>query len=189
MVDRPDVGVSAVQFFPARLTLDTLEAAARGCRGCPLFRNATQTVFGRGPRNALVLLVGEQPGNEEDLSGEPFVGPAGRVLDDALSSAGIDRSDAYVTNGVKHFKWVPRGKRRIHRSRAPARSPPALRGWRKVIEVIQPKVLVTLAATFALATVHPSSVLRQPTPEERREMERLITDLRLVARLLGDAET
>ena len=211
MVERPEVGVSALQFLPPRISLDTLPAAARECRGCPLFRNATQTVFGRGPRTARVLLVGEQPGHEEDLAGEPFVGPAGRVLDEGLSAAGIERADAYVTNAVKHFKWVPKGKRRIHK-KPNAREIAACVPWLdKEIELIKPKVLVTLGATaaqallgrdfrvtvqggrvlssnlapYAVATIHPSSVLRQPTPEDRRrEMERFITDLKLVAGLL-----
>src|SRR5256886_11750956 len=100
-----DAGVSALEFLPTRISMTSLRAAAHGCRGCPLYKNATQTVFGSGPESARVILVGEQPGNDEDLEGEPFVGPAGRVLNDALAAAGIDRGDAYVTNVVKHFKW------------------------------------------------------------------------------------
>jgi DNA polymerase len=146
MVERPDVGISAIQFLPARITLDTLEAAARGCRGCPLFRNATQTVFGQGPETARVLLVGEQPGNEEDLAGEPFVGPAGRVLDDALSSAGVARADAYVTNAVKHFKWIPRGKRRIHKKPSSREIAACLPWLEKEIEVIDSSLLGPAAA-------------------------------------------
>src|SRR5690348_5319366 len=108
-------GESAAEFLPSRVTMTSLREAARHCRGCPLFRNATQTVFGKGRVSARIVLVGEQPGNEEDLRGEPFVGPAGRILDDALEAAGIAREDAYVTNVVKHFKWTPAGKRRLHK--------------------------------------------------------------------------
>src|SRR5438067_1413494 len=106
---------SAIQFLPAIITLDSLREAAETCRGCPLFRHATQTVFGEGSASARVMLVGEQPGNDEDLQGHPFVGQAGKVLDEALVDAGIDRSDTYVTNVVKHFKWEPKGKRRLHK--------------------------------------------------------------------------
>src|SRR3954453_18046243 len=106
---------SARDFLPARRTLTALRAAARTCQGCPLYQNATQTVFGEGRRSCRIMLIGEQPGNDEDLQGKPFVGPSGRLLDEALASAGIDRTDAYVTNVVKHFKWEPRGKRRLHK--------------------------------------------------------------------------
>src|ERR1051326_4944770 len=99
---------SALQFMPKRLSLTALRGAALGCRGCPLYKNATQTVFGEGPKSARVILVGEQPGNDEDLAGHPFVGPAGRVLDEGLEAAGIPRSETYVTNVVKHFKWTPK---------------------------------------------------------------------------------
>src|SRR5262249_22223089 len=113
---RKTAAVSALQFLPARISLSSLREAARHCQGCPLYQNATQTVFGQGRRLARVFLVGEQPGQEEDLQGKPFVGPAGRLLDQALESAGLDRADAYVTNVVKHFKWVPKGKRRMHKT-------------------------------------------------------------------------
>src|SRR5437868_3298029 len=106
------LALSASQFLPTRRTLPSLREAARGCRGCPLYRAATQTVFGEGPKKARVVLVGEQPGNQEDLEGAPFVGPAGRVLDQGLAAAGIARDDVYVTNVVKHFKWEAKGKRR-----------------------------------------------------------------------------
>jgi uracil-DNA glycosylase family protein len=192
--------------------MTSLRAAARGCRGCPLYRNATQTVFGKGRLSARVVLVGEQPGNDEDLEGEPFVGPAGRVLDEALEAAGIARADAYVTNVVKHFKWTPAGKRRLHKKPS-AREIGACRPWLdQEIALIKPEVLVCLGATaaqallgrqfrvsvqrgravatelapHALATIHPSAVLRQQTPEDRRrEMARFTADLEVAANLLN----
>jgi uracil-DNA glycosylase len=204
-------GVSALQFLPAVRSLEALRDAARGCRGCPLYQEATQTVFGRGPGKARVLLVGEQPGNDEDRAGEPFVGPAGRVLDQGLEAAGIARDDAYVTNVVKHFKFVRTGKRRIHKKPS-AREIAACVPWlEQEIAAVEPEVLVCLGATAgqallgrdfrvstmsgrvvetalaprAVATVHPSAILRQPTPEDRaREMERFVADLRVVAGLL-----
>jgi len=203
---------SAAQFLPSRVTMTSLREAARGCRGCPLFRNATQTVFGKGRVSARIVLVGEQPGNEEDLRGEPFVGPAGRILDDALEAAGIARADAYVTNVVKHFKWTPAGKRRLHKKPS-AREVTACRPWlEQELELIRPDVLVCLGATAAqallgrefrvtvqrgklvdtalapkaLATIHPSAVLRQQTPQDRaREMSRFTADLEVAARLLN----
>jgi uracil-DNA glycosylase len=206
-----EVASSALPFLPARISLRSLREAARGCQGCPLYKHATQTVFGAGRRAARVVLVGEQPGHEEDLAGLPFVGPAGRVLDQALEAAGIDRGDAYVTNVVKHFKWEAKGKRRLHRKPG-AREIAACVPWlEKEIELIEPRVVVCLGATAAqsllgrgfkvsvdrgkvlasalaqhvVATVHPSSILRQPTREDReRELERLTRDLRLVAGLL-----
>jgi len=205
------VAVSALQFLPARISMSSLREAAQKCQGCPLFQNATQTVFGQGQRSARVFLVGEQPGNEEDLQGKPFVGPAGRLLDQALESAGIDRDEAYVTNVVKHFKWVAKGKRRMHKKPS-AREIAACLPWlEKEIELIKPEVLVCLGATaaqtlfgrdfrvsvdrgrvvptkfakHAVATVHPSSILRQPTSEDRRrELERFVADLKVVASLL-----
>ena len=209
--DDEEPGVSAVQYLPARLTLESLKKAARGCRGCPLFKNATQTVFGEGRSSARLILVGEQPGNDEDLEGKPFVGPSGRLLDRALEAAGIDRTDAYVTNVVKHFKWTPVGKRRMHRTPG-AREVAACIPWlEKEIELIRPQVLVCLGATaarallgrdfrvtvdrgrpvesalapHALATIHPSAILRQRSPEEReREMARFTADLHVAAALL-----
>ncbi len=206
-----EVGASALQFMPAKISLSSLREAARGCRGCLLFKHATQTVFGKGRPSARVILVGEQPGNDEDLQGEPFVGPAGRILDEALGAAGIERADAYVTNVVKHFKWVAKGKRRLHQKPG-AREIAACLPWlEKEIELIEPEVLVCLGATAAqallgrafkvtarrgqvvssrfadhtVATVHPSSILRQQTSEERRrEMDRFIVDLKVVAKLL-----
>lgn len=205
------VETSAVAFLPARLSLTSLREAARGCRGCPLYRDATQTVFGQGRRDARVVLVGEQPGDEEDRAGAPFVGPSGRVLDQALDEAGVARDDAYVTNVVKHFKWEPKGKRRLHR-KPNAREIAACLPWlMKEIELLRPRVLVCLGATasqalfgakfrvsrdrgvelesslapHALATVHPSSILRQPTSADReRERRRFVEDLGHVARWL-----
>jgi DNA polymerase len=197
---------------PPGATLDELREAAAGCTACDLYRNATQTVFGEGEVAAEVMLVGEQPGDQEDLRGEPFVGPAGRLLDEALEAAGIDRRLAYVTNVVKHFKWQPRGKRRIHQK--PNREEiSACRPWLEAeIERVRPKVLVCLGATAAqallgpqfrvtrdrgtfvdsplapavTATVHPSSILRDPETREA-ELPRFVADLRLVAeRLAGD---
>src|SRR5437762_2214346 len=173
--------------------MSSLREAAQDCQGCPLFQNATQAVFGQGRRDARIILVGEQPGNDEDLQGKPFIGPAGRVLDQGLESAGIERTDAYVTNVVKHFKWEAKGKRRMHKTPS-AREIAACLPWlEKEIELIKPEVLVCLGATaaktllgrnfkvsvqrgqtvttnlakYAIATVHPSSILRQPTDEDR----------------------
>jgi len=201
----------AQQFFPAKISIRSLCNAARECEGCSLFKNATQTVFGAGRASSYVVLVGEQPGNEEDREGKPFVGPAGRILDEAMELAGIDRTQSYVTNVVKHFKWVPRGKKRIH-DKPSAREIAACLPWlKKEIEVIKPKVLVCLGATaaqallgrhfkvsvergrlvetawapHAVATIHPSAILRQRTSEERRqEKDRFIADLKVVAGLL-----
>jgi uracil-DNA glycosylase family protein len=211
-----EVFPTARAFLPSRPTLDLLRQAARGCRGCPLYQNATQTVFGQGRASARVVLVGEQPGHEEDLQGEPFVGPAGRLLDQGLRAAGLAREATYVTNVVKHFKWVPRGGRRLHQKPGAAEIGACLPWLEHEIELIQPHVLVCLGATAAqallgrsfrvttqrgqlvasplaehtLATVHPSSILRQRTPEEReREMERFVADLSIVARLLAERPT
>jgi DNA polymerase len=204
----------AEQFLPARKTLPSLRAAARHCRGCGLYRNATQTVFGEGDRGMRVMLVGEQPGNEEDLGGRPFVGPAGRVLDRALAEAGIDRADAYVTNVVKHFKWRASGKRRLHEKPNEVEISACLPWLESETAVVAPEVLVCLGATaakallgrafkltesrgrlmpsalapFALATVHPSFVLRQRTSEDRhRELAALTRDLAVAARALASA--
>jgi DNA polymerase len=191
--------------------LDELREEARGCRACPLWQTGTQTVFGEGAATATVVLVGEQPGDQEDRQGRPFVGPAGRVLDEGLELAGIDRSATYVTNAVKHFKWTARGKRRIHAK--PSWSEiAACRPWlESELDVLRPEVLVCLGATAAqallgrqfrvtkqrgtwveselaprvTATIHPSSILRQRTDEDRhREMESFVEDLKLVARVL-----
>jgi DNA polymerase len=181
------------------------------CRNCDLWRNATQTVFGAGPVPADVMLVGEQPGDQEDVAGLPFVGPAGRVLDDGLEEAGLDREQLYLTNAVKHFKWTPRGKRRIHQK--PNREEvQACKPWLEVeVSIVAPHVLVLLGATAAqavmgssfrvtaergklldstlapavIATVHPSSILRASTPEDRRAaMAAFVSDLRVAAAVM-----
>src|SRR5262245_13073268 len=204
-VDNDTTAVSAADFLPARISLTSLREAAAGCRGCPLYQNATQTVFGEGSRTARIVLVGEQPGNDEDLQGKPFVGPSGRLLDEALEAAGIDRKDAYVTNVVKHFKWEPQGKRRLHKKPS-SREIGACFPWlEQELALIKPKVMVCLGATaaqalygrtfrvsiergrpvsssfapHAFATVHPSSILRQPADNRQREMSRFIADLRV----------
>jgi uracil-DNA glycosylase len=192
-------------------TLDELRNEAMGCRACPLWQTGTQTVFGEGAAGARVVFVGEQPGDQEDKQGRPFVGPAGRVLDEGLELAGIDRSATYVTNAVKHFKWTARGKRRIHAK--PSWSEiAACRPWLEAeLDVIRPDVLVCLGATAAqallgrqfrvttergtwvesplaphvTATIHPSSILRQRTDEDRHtEMASFVEDLKLVASAL-----
>jgi DNA polymerase len=202
---------SAASYLPARRTLPALREAARACRGCPLWKRATQTVFGEGPARARVLLVGEQPGNDEDLRGKPFVGPAGKLLARALAAAGIERDDAYVTNVVKHFKWEPKGKRRLHKKPSAGEIEACLPWLQAEVELVKPEALVCLGATaaqalfgrtfrvsqqrgqvlscplasVALATVHPSSILRAQTSEDRqRELDRFIADLAVVARLL-----
>jgi DNA polymerase len=204
--------VSAEPFVPDRKTLPALREAVQGCRGCELYRNATQAVFGEGRRRADVLFVGEQPGDKEDLAGKPFVGPAGRLLDQALAEAGIDRAQTYVTNAVKHFKWQARGKRRIHQKPSWSETM-ACRPWLEAeIKVVQPRVIVCLGATAAqalfgrgflvtkhrgelidsdlaehvTATVHPSSIIRRQSEESREvELRGLVDDLRVVAGLLG----
>lgn len=203
---------SAAPFVPDEPTLRKLKIAAAGCTGCPLYKVATQTVFGEGSSEARVLFVGEQPGNDEDLQGKPFVGPAGKLLDRCLMEAGIDRAQVYVTNAVKHFKWEPRGKRRLHKKPS-AREIAACRPWLEAeIQVLQPTVIVALGATAAqtllgkdfrvtqqrgelipsplaphvLATVHPSSLLRAPDEETRRlETARFVDDLHKVAALIA----
>ena len=191
--------------------LAELAEEAAGCRDCPLWELATQTVFGAGSGTARMVFVGEQPGDREDREGEPFVGPAGRLLDEALEEAGVLRSDVYITNAVKHFKWEERGKRRIHKR--PNRSEVvACRQWLDAeLEVLTPDVLVTLGATAGqtlfgsgfrikdavgqvldfegfsvVATLHPSAVLRARTDDDRREQfDRLVADLRRAADLVG----
>ena len=208
--DKPET--SAADFFPERKSLKAFREAASDCKGCDLWERGTQTVFGEGARRAEVVFVGEQPGNEEDLSGHPFVGPAGRLLDDALAEAGIDRNETYVTNVVKHFKWEPRGKRRIHK-KPNAREITACRPWLEAeIALVKPKVIVCLGATAAqallgaqfrvtkqrgqfiestlapyiMATVHPSSILRAPDDETRHlEKRQFIDDLKRVAAVLS----
>ena len=199
---------------PAIHTLPVLAAAARECQACPLWQRATQTVFGDGAAHAPLFLVGEQPGDQEDKDGHPFVGPAGRLLSEALASAGIDRRQTYLTNAVKHFKWIPageRGKRRIHQ-KPNAREIAACRPWLEAeLAVLKPQILVCLGATAAqallgkeflvsqqrgklvesplaenvLATVHPSSILRAPDEATRHaEIEKFIADLKTVAKII-----
>ena len=196
---------------PETRSLAELREAAADCKACELWKTGTQTVFGEGVKSAEIVFVGEQPGDKEDLEGRPFVGPAGRVLDEGLEAAGIDRSLAYVTNAVKHFKWVGRGKRRIHQ-KPNAAELAACRPWLEAeLAVVQPKVLVALGATaaqallgrqfrvrkqrgvpvesdlapYVVATVHPSSILRQETEDDRAAaMKDFVADLKVVAKLL-----
>lgn len=199
---------SAAEYLPPTRSLAALREAAAGCQACPLWRTGTQTVFGEGAKGSDVMFVGEQPGDKEDLAGRPFVGPAGRLLDEALEEAGIDRTRAYVTNVVKHFKWQARGKRRIHAkpswSEIAACSP-----WLEAeLEAVRPDVLVCLGATAAqallgrqfrvtkergrpvesdlaphvLATIHPSAVLR--ADDRDKEFLGLVDDLKVVASFL-----
>lgn len=209
----PDEAESAAPFLPERRSLRSLRLAAAACRGCHLYERATQTVFGEGRPRASLMLVGEMPGDREDRAGRPFVGPAGRVLDEALEAAGIARSETYVTNVVKHFKWEERGKWRLHETpnRGEVR---ACRPWLEAeIALIEPRVLVALGATaaqallgpdfrltrergrllksplapFVTATLHPSAILRRITERERRDdMRRLVEDLQRVARVLRE---
>jgi uracil-DNA glycosylase family protein len=196
---------------PAYSSLKAASAAAKKCQACDLWRNATQTVFGEGSARARVMFVGEQPGDKEDLEGRPFVGPAGALFDKAIEEAGIDRKQTYVTNAVKHFKWEPRGKRRIHK-KPNSLEISACRSWLDVeIALVRPAVIVCLGATAAqallgrafrvtrqrgkllpfataphvLATVHPSSILRAPDEESRRrDFGKFVQDLSVVAKLL-----
>ena len=205
---------SAARFVPPEADLEKLKAAAAACTGCGLHERATQTVFGEGRRGARVLLVGEVPGDQEDLQGRPFVGPAGQLLDWALEKAGIDRAEAYVTNVVKHFKWVARGRRRIH-SKPSALEIKACLPWLEAeLAAVQPAVIVLLGATAAqallgasfrvtrergewlrsnlaphvMATVHPSSLLRIEDDAERKEAIRVfVRELRKVALVIGPA--
>jgi uracil-DNA glycosylase len=202
---------SAADFIPAKPTLKTLREAAKGCTACPLYKLGTQTVFGEGPVHAPLMLVGEQPGDYEDRMGRPFVGPAGQLLDRALAEAGVDRSRAYVTNAVKHFKWTPRGKRRLH-SKPSGPEIAACHPWLQMeIELVGPDALVCLGATAAqallgrdfrvtkqrgtfiksnlaphvLATVHPSSLLRlPPQADPEAEFRHFVADLRKIAGVL-----
>ena len=202
---------SAADLVPEQLSLPLLKDAAADCRACDLWKKGTQTVFGDGRTRARVMFVGEQPGNEEDLTGKPFVGPAGRLFDNALDEAGIDRKQTYVTNVVKHFKWEPRGKRRIHK-KPNATEIAACRPWLDAeVALVKPKVIVALGATAAqallgsqfrvtkergkflestlapyiMATVHPSSILRAPDDKTRHlEYRRFVDDLKKLARVL-----
>ena len=216
-IRRPDPGArgdgpAVIEQIPTHPTLATVREAAGHCRACDLHKRATQTVFGEGPARADVMMVGEQPGDSEDVAGHPFVGPAGKLLDRALEEAGIDRHRVYVTNVVKHFKWEPRGKRRIH-AKPNGAEIAACRPWLETeIALVKPRVLVCLGATAAqallgrgfrvsqqrgrfvssplaprvTATVHPSSILRAPDDESRHdEMRRFVKDLKTVADELG----
>ena len=209
----PRTPATAASYIPMDPTLAKLVEAARGCKACNLWKRATQTVFGEGARHARVMLVGEQPGDKEDLLGKPFVGPAGKLLDKCLEAAGIERSQVYVTNAVKHFKWEPRGKRRIHK-KPNTLEIAACRPWLDAeIAAVQPQAIVCLGATAAqallgsqfkvskqrgsllssplaplvMATLHPSSMLRAPDDETRhREIERFTDDLRVLAHALRE---
>ena len=201
-----------MQFFPEKLDYPHLKKAAAGCMGCDLYKNATQTVFGEGTGKIELMFVGEQPGDEEDLKGRPFVGPAGRLFNKALEEAGIDRSLAYVTNTVKHFKWKPRGKRRLHEKPNASEVEACLPWLAAELEVVAPPILVLLGATAAqalmgkqfrvtqqrgvwlnsemaekvIATVHPSSILRAPDPEARElQYITFVEDLRTIATEIG----
>jgi uracil-DNA glycosylase len=204
----------ATPFLPDRLSLKALRGAAASCRGCHLWRPATQTVFGEGRRASRVMLVGEQPGDKEDRAGEPFVGPAGRELDRGLEAAGIDRSEAYVTNVVKHFKFEERGRRRIHQTPKRFEIDACMPWLDAELEVVKPEALVLLGATAAkallgssfkvtqhrgellesalapivTATIHPSAILRGPDDASRQEeREAFAADLRAVAQALAAA--
>lgn len=205
---------SAAEFLPPSRSLKALETAADGCRGCDLYKDATQAVFGQGRKSAELMLVGEQPGDKEDKAGEPFVGPAGALLDKALAEAGIDRSQAYVTNAVKHFKWKPQGKRRLHQTPR-AGEIEACKPWLQAeMEAVRPAAVLALGATaarslfgtkvkvtkdrgrplesplapVAAVTIHPSALLRLRDHDEREaEFAAFVADLEAVASALQDA--
>jgi DNA polymerase len=202
---------SAASFIPAKLTVPTLQEAAASCTGCDLYKRATQTVFGEGAGHAEIILVGEQPGDQEDRAGHPFVGPAGKILDKALAEAGIARQDIYVTNAVKHFKWEPQGKRRKHKKPSAAEIE-ACRPWLEAeVKVLTPCVVVCLGVTAAqsvfgkivrlnemrgkswstpmaptvFVTAHPSAILRHPEAVQRdEEYRRFVEDLRRIGKFL-----
>jgi uracil-DNA glycosylase len=203
---------SAVALIPPHASLAELRKTAAGCKACDLWKRGTQTVFGEGAKKARLMFVGEQPGNDEDLAGKPFVGPAGKLLDAALEAAGIDRRTVYVTNVVKHFKWEPRGKRRIHAKPNSVEISACLPWLNAELSVVKPDVLVCLGATAAqallgkqfrvtqhrgefiesplaprvMATVHPSSILRAPDEETRQaEKRRFVEDLKKVAKAIS----
>jgi DNA polymerase len=204
---------SAADFLPARRTLPALRRAAARCRGCHLWKVGTQTVFGEGASSPTIMIVGEQPGDQEDLTGHPFVGPSGRLLDSALERAGLDRKEAYVTNAVKHFKWVPdgSGKRRIHKTPGSSEIRACHPWLEEEIAVLEPRVILALGATAAralfgptfrvtvqrgkalstplaeaaFATVHPSAVLRAPSDLREDAEKAFVGDLKKVARYLA----
>jgi uracil-DNA glycosylase family protein len=199
---------SAAEYLPTSRSLKTLRAAADTCRGCDLYKDATQTVFGQGHKSSRLMLVGEQPGDKEDREGEPFVGPAGRLLNRALEEAGIDRAEAYVTNAVKHFKWRPQGKRRLHQTPR-AGEIEACKPWLQAeVEAVKPQALLAMGATaarslfgpkvkvtkdrgrplesplapVAAVTIHPSAILRLRDHDEREaELAAFVADLEAVA--------
>jgi uracil-DNA glycosylase len=207
----PPVTPSAADYLPEHRSIASLRRAEQSCRGCELYRRATQAVAGEGPAKAQMVLLGETPGDEEDKTGRQFVGPAGALLDEALRAAGINRKDVFLTNVVKHFKWEARGKRRLH-AKPSAREIAACRPWLEAeLELMQPRVIVCLGATAGqavlgrsfrvrqrrgqvlsgslgnvVATFHPSAVLRAPDGEARRQMKQaLIDDLRIAARVIA----
>ena len=207
---------SAADFLSRKRTLKTLREATRSCKGCDLYKNATQTVFGEGPARANVIFVGEQPGDQEDRQGHPFVGPAGRLLDKALAEAHIPRGQVYVTNAVKHFKWIWRGKRRLHQ-RPSIGQVMACRPWLKAeLEVVKPKIVVCLGATAAQSvlarpvlitkergkfiaadsdhiifiTIHPSAIYRhREKAEQEKEYRRFVSEIKRVQRELESMKT
>jgi len=202
--------ISAADFLPKRLTLQSLRTAAGSCKGCDLYKNASQTVFGEGPQDATSVLVGEQPGDREDRQGRPFVGPAGRMLDKALVEAGISRGQVYLTNAVKHFKWIQRGKRRMHQKPL-IRQVISCKPWLQAeLAIVHPKVIVCMGATAAQSilgrivrvtrergqffdtdfgvkafiTIHPSAILRQrDKSEQEKEYRRFVADIKRVLRV------
>jgi len=204
---------SARELIPEKLSLANLDQAAQSCTACDLYKNATQAVMGDGPRKAALFFIGEQPGDQEDLAGKPFVGPAGKVFDDVLSEAGISREEVYVTNTVKHFKWEPRGKRRIH-AKPNAGEIRACRPWLEAeLALVKPRIVVCLGATAAqslmgpkfkvtvergkffetpwvpwlTATIHPSAILRMPDEDMRRGARaQLVEDLRRIGEKLRE---
>ena len=208
----PTMHPSALTFIPEKPTIPKLWQAVQGCTACDLYKNATQGVLGEGPRKAAAFFIGEQPGDQEDLAGKPFVGPAGKILDEALVAAGIPRAEVYVTNAVKHFKWEPRGKKRIHQ-KPTLGEVKACRPWLETeLAVVQPEVIVCLGATAAqslmgasfritrehgrffpttwapwlTATLHPSAILRMPDRARREEARvQFLEDLKLVAKKLA----
>ena len=214
MATRKTTTGTAAELIPPRASLAKLRAIALGCKACPLWANATQTVFGEGPAQARLMLVGETAGDQEDLQGRPFVGPAGKLLDRCLAEAGLDRKESYVSNVVKHFKFTPRGKRRLHGKPNAAEIRACIPWLKAEIERVKPEMIICLGATAAkallgasfrvsqqrgiavpsplaplvMATVHPSSLLRAPDDETRhREIERFTADLKAAAKLLKRA--
>jgi uracil-DNA glycosylase len=210
MIRHADTSPTARPYLPARISLPTMREAVQGCRGCDLYKHATQAVFGEGRKQSMIMFVGEQPGDQEDKQGRPFVGPAGRMLDRALEEAGIERSDVYVTNAVKHFKYTTRGKRRLH-GKPSAREVNACRPWLEgELEVVRPEMLVALGATavqtlfgssvkvmrdrgapferedlapWCMVTIHPSALLRAPDEAARRQAwQEFLRDIKVVAK-------